>query len=297
MSAKSKDTIDPFQKDCGNLRSKGFEMLNDDIPQNLSRKEIEEIDFRVIGNFVLARAKTLSRAVNRELLEPISRWLIDPSWLERFKACEKEIPDWSKYKRQQRLWTKQQRALAAERLKAYRQAIIKKRKLRHELSKIVGKTSPRGGYSHQFRSGFMVPIVSPFSPTEQNKRETKQRFLQSYSLAASDLLPWKLLITTALKKPKKLGDLKNYCSDQRLDSVCKMIHLLQMESEGKIRLIQNQSFGEITLERLEKHQNTNIKITDEHGKNYDFDWQNLTDAQRTKIITDIHTHRILCQPV
>jgi hypothetical protein len=295
MSAKSKDAIDPFQKDCGNLRSKGFERLNDDISQNLSRKEIGEIDFRVIGNFVLARAKTLSLAVNRELLEPISRWLNDPSWLERFKACEKEIPNWGKYKRQQRLWTKQQKALAAERLKAYRKAIIKKRKLRNELSKIVGKTSPRRGYYHQFRSGFMVPIVSPFSPPEQQKEKTRRQFLRSLSFPVADLLPWKLFITVELSKAKKLKDLEEYCSEKRLDITCKIMHLLQMESEGLISITQRKPFGDLMIESLQKDQESFITVTDDRGNDYRFDWHGLSRDQRKKIISDIHKHRILCK--
>ena len=270
-------------------------MLNDDIPQNLSRKEIGEIDFRVIGNFVLARAKTLSLAVNRELLDPISRWLNDPSWLERFKACDKEIPDWRKYKRQQRLWTRQQRALAAERLKAYRQEINKKRKLRHESSKIVGGTNPGECCSYQFRSGFILPIVSPFSPPEQHKEKTRQQFLRSLSFSVVDLLPWELFITAELTKTKKLKDLEQYCSEKRLDLTCKIMHLLQMESEGKISITQKNPFGDLTLEPLQKEKEGRIAVTDEHGKDYRFDWQDLNCDQRKKIISDIHKHRILCK--
>ena len=295
MSAKSTDTIDPYQIDWSTLKEAEFEKLNDYIHRHLSKKEMGEIDFRVIGNLVLARTKTLSLAVNRDLLEPISRWLNDSSWLKRFKLCDKEIPDWGKYKRQQRLWTKQQRILAAERLRLYRQEIIKKRKLRHELSKIVGKTNPGRICSHQFRRGFIVPIASPFSPHEQHKQKTRQKFLQSLSFPVSDLLPWKLLITTELTKTKKLRDLEDYCPDKRMDSACKIMHLLQMESEGKIKLAQEEAFGDITLQSLQKQQDTQITVTDEHGKNYDFDWQDLTDGQRKKIISDIHKHRILCK--
>ncbi len=295
MSAKSTDTIDPFQIDWRTLKEAELSRLNDYIHRNLSEKEIGEIDFRVIGNLVLARTKTLSLAVNRELLEPISRWLNDSSWLERFKVCDKEIPDWSKYKRQQRLWTGQQRILAAERLRLYRQEIIKKRKLRHELSKIVGKARPKEAYPHRFRPDFIVPIAAPFSPPEQHKEKTRQQFLQSLSFPVSGLLPWKLLITTELTKTKKLRDLEEYCSDKRIDSACKIIHLLQMETEGKVRLIQEEPFGDITLESTGELQNASITVTDEYGKNYEFDWRHITDGQRKKIITDIHKHRILCR--
>ena len=295
MPAKSTDTIDPYQIKWSTLNEAELEELNDYIHRNLSKKEIGEIDFRVIGNLVLARTKTLSLAVNRELLEPISQWLNDQSWFERFKISDKDIPNWAEYKRQQRLWTRQQRILAAERLRLYRQEIIKKRKLRHELSKIVGKARPKEAYPHRFRPDFIVPIAAPFSPPEQHKEKTRQQFLQSLSFPVSGLLPWKLLITTELTKTKKLRDLEDYCPDKRLDFACKIMHLLQMETEGKIRITQEKPFGDITLESLEKLQDTSITVTDQLGTNYDFDWQNLTDGQRKKIISDIHKHRILCK--
>ena len=295
MSAKPIGPVDPLQIEWGRFNEVEFEDLNNYIHRHLSKKEIWEIDFKLIGNLVLARTKTLSLAVNRELLEPISRWLNDSSWLEKIKVCDKEIPDWGKYKKQQRLWTTQQRILATERLRLYRQEIIKKRKLRHELSKIVGKATPKGVCSHQFRRGFIVPIASPFSPPEQHKEKTRQKFLQSLSFPVSDLLPWKLFITTELTKTKKLRDLEEYCSDKRLDLTCKIMHLLQMQSEEKISITQKKPFGDVTLESKGKPQNTCIMVTDEHGKNYDFDWQNLTDGQQKKIITDIHKHRILCK--
>jgi len=73
------------------------------------------------------------------------------------------------------------------------------------------------------------------------------------------------------------------------------MHLLQMETEGKISITQEKPFGDITLESLKKSEDTSITVTDQLGKNYDFDWQNLTDGQRKRIISDINKHRILCK--
>ena len=295
MSAKSTDTIDPYQIDWSTLKETELKKLNDSIFRDFSRKEIGEIDFRVIGNLVLARTKVLSVAVNRELLEPISKWLNDQSWLERFKISHKGIPDWARYKRRQRLWSRQERALAGERLRLYRQEVVKKRRLRHELNKIFGRAGPRGAYRHRLRGGFIVPIASPFSPPEQHREKTRRRFLQARTFSVSDLLPWKLLITAELTRPKKLGDLKKYFQDSHIDSVCKIMHLLQMESEGRVRLTQKKPFGDITLESLKELHDASFTITDEFGKDYQFDWLGLTDAQRKKIIADIHKHRILCR--
>jgi hypothetical protein len=298
MSGKSKDRIgDLFKISYRNLNPERINELNEYIRLSLSVKEIEEIDFRVIGNLILAQAKALSLAVNQEILEPISQWLNDSSWLEKFKVCDKEIPDWVKYKRRQRLYTRQQKALAAEKLKAYRQAIIKKRKLRHKLSKIVGGTNPGKGCSHQFRSGFMVPIVSPFSPHEQHKERTRQQFFRALSFPIVDLLPWKLFITVELTNEKNLKDLDQYYPEKRLDLICKIMHLLQMESEGKISITQRKPFGDLKLESLQKDQESCITVTDDRGKDYRFDWHDLSRDQRKKIVSDIHKHRILCKTV
>jgi hypothetical protein len=85
-----------------------------------------------------ARSFALSDEVNKEILEPISKWLDDPDWLEKFKASE-DAPDWADYKRKQREWTKEQKELARTRLKLYWQEIHRKRSLRTELSKLIGK--------------------------------------------------------------------------------------------------------------------------------------------------------------
>jgi hypothetical protein len=296
MSLKSTDKIgDLFQLTQRNLNPERINEINEYIRLNLSVKEIEEIDFRLIGNFILARAKALSLAVNQEILEPISRWLNDSSWLERFKVCDKEIPDWGKYKRGQRLWTRHQKALAAEKLKAYRQAIVKKRRLRNEISKMVGGTNPGEGCSHQFGSDFMLPIVSPFSRIEQQKEKTRQQFLRALSFRVVDLLPWKLFITAELTKTKKLKDLDQYYPEKRLDLTCKILHLLQMESEGKISIIQEKPFGDLTLKSLQQKQEQHITVIDEHGKDYRIDWRNLSRDQQKKIVSDLNKHRILCK--
>jgi hypothetical protein len=186
--------------------------------------------------------------------------------------------------------------LAAKKLKAYRQAIVKKQRLRHELSKIFGRANPGGrGHSHLLRKGFIVPIVSPFSPPGQHKEKTRQQFLRALSFPVVDLLPWKLFITMELTNTKKLKDLDQYYPEKRLDLTCKIIHLLQMESEGKINIIQKQPFGDLTLKSLQKKKERCITVTDEHGKDYRFYLQDLTRDQRKKIASDLHKHRILCK--
>jgi len=73
------------------------------------------------------------------------------------------------------------------------------------------------------------------------------------------------------------------------------MHLLQMESEGKIGITQEKPFEDLTLESLQKEQERFIRITDEQGKDYRFDWQDLSRNQKKKIISDIHKHRVLCK--
>ena len=69
-----------------------------------------------------------------------------------------------------------------------------------------------------------------------------------------------------------------------------------METEGKIKLSQHEPFGKIEIEPLDPPEQQ-ITITDQQGEKYSFDWQELSDAQRNKVIADIKENRILCKVI
>lgn len=258
--------------------------------------ETIEMNLAVMGSLICDRAFTLSRRVNEELLEPISKWLDDPHWMERFKVYEEHIPNWLKYKQRQRQMTKQQKQLAAQRLRHYWQAIRRKKRFLKEVSLILNRTSARGSPNLQIAEDYLTPIVAPFSPPEQKREDTQQKFRRLLRLTISDLLPWKLLINSELKGTKRLKDLKQfYPEDYKRDIASKLIHLLQMEQEGKLALKQEGHFAEITIEPIEIDNDSAFTIKDQHGEDYCFDWRTLTDTQKNKVIADIKEHRVICK--
>ena len=288
----------------------GFSRIVPDDLSGMTFKELEELirsdlsglDFRAIGNIILGRVLELSRAVNTELMEPISRWLDDPHFMDKFKVgIDAKKPDWAEYKRQQRSWTRQQKVLAAERLRLYWQKIRKRRKWSKELASLrysdtqKRKTiKPHLNKTVCVKGNFLFPIISPFSPVEQDKFETLQEFKRALFLNVSDLLPWRLLLCGEIKKTTLLSGLRTrYREDRKKDIVSKLMHLLQMQADGNVLLTQDRPFADITIEPVEMEDNTLITVKDRQGRSYGFDWQMLSQAQQDKIVADIKANKII----
>ena len=271
----------------------------------LNLKEIQEIDIRFLGSFIYNMAFLLSRKVNKELLEPMSKWIDDPEWMPRFSACEMNSPNWALYKRRQRNLTKRQKALFAERMRLYRCEIRRKRALREKVAAIIPRRehlSLKESQDRYLTSQNLTPILAPFSPVEQKKADVQQRFYRAYDLSISDMLPWKFLLAYNLTSSRCFADLTvHYPENRKKDIVSKLIHLLHMESDGEVSLIQSAPFGNIIIEpdsRLQENiADCIMVINDKYGDSYHFDWHHLTDIQRKKIIDDIKSNKILCKVV
>lgn len=261
-------------------------------------KNIIDIDIRYLGNIIHGKVLTLSKKVNTELLEPISKWLDNPDWMKRFRVYEDNTPNWANYKRRQRRWTKQQKTLAIERLRLYWQEIRKQRTFRAELYNITSRASPRGRPQMDITSYSLTPIIAPFSPKEQFRAETNIEFKHARELSISNLLPWQALIISEFNSKDliNLTALKTYVKENpKSDIVAKLQHLLQMETEGKIKLQQAEPYGEISIEAIDPDQESSITVKDQSGRHYEFDWCDLSDAQRNKVIADIKANKILCK--
>jgi len=251
--------------------------------------------FTLLGQMVYERTITLSLRVNTELLEPISHWLDDPDFMDRFKVTESEKPTWAEYKRKQREYDLSA-AWEASRIK------LQKRQQLSEFQSYVAGLIPKGKatntHLHITGKDYLTPILEPFSPPEQLKRETAQDFRQALSLAVSNLLPWDLLIAQHLYGPRKLSELPvHYQENPRKDRVAKLQHLLQMEQEGKVELQQAEPFQDIDITPVDIDLDQRITIKDQYGRSYILDWQLLSDNQRNKIITDLKDNRILCKVI
>ncbi len=272
------------------------------VQQELTEKEILQIDMRFLGKIVLAQAKMLSAKVNRELLEPISVWLNDPEWMKKFQEQDIDVPDWAAYKKRSRQWDKSQRCLAQERLKQYWKAIREKRLYRETLSGILhaGRETGDGKAEKPYRAtidtAFLSDLVTPFSPIERHRTETALEFRQAHTTTISDLLPWRAMIVTELPETGSttFRNLKVFVPDDlKKDKVSKLQHLLQMDKDGEIQLIQEKHAGPIQIIQESWKRETKITIKDQSGQTYRLEWLYLNDSQKTKIITDAIKRKIL----
>ena len=289
-----------------NLRNYGSINIPEVIHKELSKKEILEIDMQFLGDIILAQAKSLSLRVDHELIKTISVWLNDSDWMKKMQGQDSEKPEWAKYKQQSRLWTKQQKYLAKERLKLYWQKIRVNRQYRDEISKLL-QTTDRNSNSknkHCFNpvidTSFLSDIVSRFSPIEKHRAETVFEFNQACKSSISNLLPWQIIIAFELSKNghTALNELKIFVPrDKKLDKISKFIHLLQMENDGAVKLKQVEHAGKIQIIKKNGNVTSTVKIKDKSGQCYDFDWNFLNDRQQEKIIADVMRRKILCWSV
>ena len=249
--------------------------------------------FPLLGQMIYNRSFVLSRRVNKELLEPISAWLDDPDFMDRFKVTESVKPSWAEYKRKQR---KYDLCAAWEALRINR----KKRKQLSEyqsyVSGLIPKSKATNTHFHNSTEEYLTPILEPFSPAARLKRETAQEFRQALSLSVSNLLPWDLLIAQHLYGHRKLSELPvHYQENPKKDKVAKLMHLLQMEQQGEVTLQQTEPFKDIDITAVDIDMNQKIMIKDQQGRSYKLDWQDFSDNQRNKIIADLKDNRILCK--
>jgi hypothetical protein len=275
-------------------------MISQTDMQILSPEEIEQLDMRAIANVLLDSTVNLSKRTNDELLEPISDWLDDPDFMKKHAIILEDQVDWADYKRRQREWTKQEKMLAAERLRLYWQEIHRKKNLRKELSKLLGHSRLSMDNDEEpklsISPNFLSPILSPFSPVEQRRAEILQEFEQITQVSISDKIPWKAILSSEIKSLTNIQDLHTYYPENpKTDIAAKLQHLLQMEMDGNLTLLQTEPFGEISIAPTGIEPEGTITITDQEGESFDFDWNELSDNQRSKVIADIKNNEIICR--
>ena len=307
-------------------------MNNKMIFHKLTSKEIAAFDLRIAGKLIKDSAFLLSKKVNQELLEPMSKWLDDPGWINRFKILE--TPDWGKYKRMERCWSKQKKELLRQRMKIYWQEFHKHKKMKRKVAKLLSdsrlssskkaeeviqeSTEIEAKYQH------VAPILTLYSPAEEKKRNTSYEFIQVLKTSVPNLLPWRTILTSEIQESNKdsmtLSEFKTYYDeDQKKDITAKLIHLLLLESEGYLELSQKEPFGEISVSKpfmqtqlsrdgkistqmsprsgsiTYQQIDAEIQIKDRKGNIANIDWQQLSNAQRNKVVKDIKTNRIICK--
>jgi len=275
--------------------------MNQAALQELSAGEIAEIDMRAMANVILDRTVTLSTDVNQQIIKPISKWLDDPDFLKKYEVLLEDRIDWAAYKRNQREWTKQQRMIAAERLRLYWQEIRRKRSLKSEMAKLLSnRSSPDEFEDASYESAdYLSAILSPFSPKEQIRLVTIRQLEQSRTQSPSNLIPWKAILSSEIDSEKDFSDLPSYIPENiGLDTVAKLQHLLQLETDGLILTTQEEPFGRIVMAPQMSDPiplGPAFTIIDSDGTIYRFNWKTLSDAQKNKVIADIKAGRILAR--
>jgi hypothetical protein len=271
-------------------------MIPKHILSELSTYEINDLDFRAMGNLILNRTISLSQATNNELLKPISQWLDDPNFMEKFAIVIDSDPfNWADYKRQSRQWTKKQRHLTRERLKLYWQAIRQKKKIRQEISKLIGKPSQGQENSFRVSDDFLFPIIKPFSRYEQSRMNLENDFLKVMDFSLSHILPWRVMLTSDIKGEKKFSDLKIYIpEDEKMDKICKLMNLLQLENDGIISLYQKKPFEDFEIQ-IKSTLHTQISIKDRQGNEWDQNWFDLCCEEKNRMIEKIKLRQIICK--
>jgi chromatin segregation and condensation protein Rec8/ScpA/Scc1 (kleisin family) len=270
------------------------------IRKHLTESEITEIDMRAIANLILNITIDLSQRATNEIIGPISRWLDDPAeFLEKHKVIIDKTTTKSSasYKSTQRLWTKIERHLQAEKMILYHAEIRRRKSLRKEISQMLGKNRPRSDpESITIPETSLEPILAPFSPPEQEKAQTRTEFDRSRNTSPSNLLPWQAMISAEVQEPTPMSGLTEYYPENpKQDTVSKLTHLLHMQMDGQINLHQAEPFAEITIEPLDIDPHLPITIKDRESREYQFDWHQLNDDQKAKVVADLKDNRILCR--
>ena len=303
---------------------------------DLTPEEIKQIDLRIAGKIIKDKAFALSHKVNDQLMQPISTWLDDDSWMTRFKVYDGDLPNWAEYKRKQREWNEQQKQELRERMKMYWQEIHRKRNQHSAVAKMLSESrlsdsenigelsiDNQENPESKINNISVASILSHFSPQAEHQRETQQEFHQALKISIANLLPWRTILMTDINetisnKPNQtmtLSDFKTYCEDEKTDTTSKLIHLLQLETDGQIQLSQSEPFGEINITQNISHTNihqhdsfknsnplisegSDILIKDKQGNTYpQIGWRELSNAQRDKVVADLKQNKILCKVI
>lgn len=271
--------------------------------RNIIPMDLEQIDIIATANVIYNRTRDLSVAVNIEILEPISAWINDPDFMKKHKVMiDVEDPDWALYKRKQRKWTALQKQIAAERLRLYHKEIRRKRQMRQAIAGLIPRAGPRAAPDIDLKAiacNALAEIVAPFSPPEQLRTKTEEQFRKARDRPPSSILPWNTILANSIRPDQNqtFNKLPQYLPSGKADIVAKLMHLLQMETDQELSMVQHEPFGKIEINltggQIQSSKGS-IVIKDQQGNTCKIEWQDLSDAQRDKVIADLINYEIIC---
>lgn len=240
----------------------------------------------------------LSLRTNREILDPISRWLDDPDFLKKHAVDTGDSISWAEYKRNQRdAHKRMNREAQAKALRAYWAAVKRKKHLLREVATLIPKRTMN---NHQSTIGgvpegseaWLTATLGPFSTHETTRRGIAKEFSALGTIHPSNILPWQTILADQIEDQTTFTKLPLIYMDDRKDKISKFVHLLQMDQDGIVEL--EQSGDDITI-HSKLRPKTDITIKDKSGNEITVAWDALSDAQKRKIITDATECQIICK--
>ena len=278
-----------------------------EIKSILSDKEISQINFAVLGSMILKAAKDIKQRFITEIAPTIASWLDDKDFSKGLMLDPDKAYDFAAYKRQQRTFTELQRLAAIENLKAYREAVKKKKKLWQRVREIIprSKDNSRAALhcpNKETEVQFLTSLISPFCPSYKRKVDTAFEFIHAHVVPISRRYPYQPFIRLELKEKGSAIEFNNFQSlypeDSRFERSARLQHLLHMETDGLLTISQDTHLGTLIVTESEKRAGEEIpklQIKTMDGKEITGDLARLSDQARSELIADIKNRRILCK--
>lgn len=278
-----------------------------EIKSILSDKEISQINFAVLGSMILKAAKDIKQRFITEIAPTIASWLDDKDFSKGLMLDPDKAYDFAAYKRQQRTFTELQRLAAIENLKAYREAVKKKKKLWQRVREIIprSKDNSRAALhcpNKETEVQFLTSLISPFCPSYKRKVDTALEFSHAHVVPISRRYPYQPFIRLELKEKGSAIEFNNfqslYTEDSRFERSARLQHLLHMETDGLLTISQDTHLGTLIVTESEKRAGEEIpklQIKTMDGKEITGDLARLSDQARSELIADIKNRRILCK--
>ena len=278
-----------------------------EIKSTLSDKEISQINFAVLGSMILKAAKDIKQRFITEIAPTIASWLDDKDFSKGLMLDPDKAYDFAAYKRQQRTFTELQRLAAIENLKAYREAVKKKKKLWQRVREIIprSKDNSRAALhcpNKETEVQFLTSLISPFCPSYKRKVDTALEFRHAHVVPISRRYPYQPFIRLELKEKGSAIEFNNfqslYTEDSRFERSARLQHLLHMETDGLLTISQDTHLGTLIVTESEKRAGEEIpklQIKTMDGKEITGDLARLSDQARSELIADIKNRRILCK--
>ena len=263
----------------------------------LSQKDLDRITILDIGDVILEFAKYYKEKAIIEFLEPISVWIDDEDFAKIMSAETKSI-DYAKYKRNQRLWTKIERILHSQKMKAINEEKRKQRNARIALGSLGGRG--KNLQSEISKTDLISPIISLFGKPAMEQFDRNIEFQKLHDISPRLKLPYKELIINNLKNGiTTFEDLPNYYyQDQTKDTVAKLQTLLELDSESFISIRQKEPFGTICIDTtsslgFNSMPEGSFIITDQNGHQCEINPEETTDDQLSAVIRDLSNNKMM----